>query len=109
MIVLIDVSLSHIFVFLLHHFSLCHPKCQVSCLLTGMYPGKSHGQGPWVSHETHRVEDSSSASRWIRSCSIVLIGDGDYRRAKATAREARVTGCVLLHLEVSPPSLYILG
>ena len=28
MIVLIDVSLSHLFVFLPHHFSICHPKCQ---------------------------------------------------------------------------------
>src|ERR1041385_3733227 len=27
-IVLIDVSLSHLFVFLPHHFSLFHPKCQ---------------------------------------------------------------------------------
>src|ERR1041385_4889943 len=25
--------------------------------LTGMYPGKSHGQGPWVSHERHRLDD----------------------------------------------------
>src|SRR4051812_20169504 len=25
---LIDVRLSHLFVFLFHHFSLCHPKCQ---------------------------------------------------------------------------------
>lgn len=28
MIVLIDVSLSHLFVFLPHHYSICHPKCQ---------------------------------------------------------------------------------
>src|SRR4051812_22699972 len=28
MIVPIDVSLSHLFVFLPHHFSPCHPKCQ---------------------------------------------------------------------------------
>ncbi len=28
MVVLIDVSLSHLFVFLPHHYSLCHPKCQ---------------------------------------------------------------------------------
>src|SRR4051812_49848800 len=34
MIVLIDVSLSHLFVFLPHHFSLCHPKCQ--CILLAL-------------------------------------------------------------------------
>ena len=28
MIVLIDVSLSHLFVFLPHHYSIRHPKCQ---------------------------------------------------------------------------------
>ena len=74
-----------------------------------MYPGKSHGQGPWVSHERHRLDDSSSANRRIRSCSMLLIGDGDYRGAKASARKARVTDCVLLNLDVSPPSPYILG
>src|ERR1041385_3612042 len=61
-----------------------------------MYPGKSHGQGPWVSHERHRLDDSSSDNRRIRSCSILLIGDGDYRGAKASAHKARVTDCVLL-------------
>ena len=28
MVVLIDVSLSHLFVFLPHHYSIFHPKCQ---------------------------------------------------------------------------------
>ena len=28
MVVLIDVSLSRLFVFLPHHYSICHPKCQ---------------------------------------------------------------------------------
>src|ERR1041385_8195242 len=43
--------------------------------LTGINPGKSHGQGPWVSHERHRLDDSSSANRKARSCSILLMGD----------------------------------
>src|SRR4051812_15446457 len=25
--------------------------------LTGINPGKSHGQGPWVSHRKHRLDD----------------------------------------------------
>src|SRR4051812_39953142 len=64
-------------------------------MVTGMYPGKSHGQGPWVNHERHRLDDISSANRRIRSCSILLLEDGDYRRAKASAHKARVTNCVL--------------
>src|ERR1041385_3226471 len=77
--------------------------------LSGINPGKSHGQGPWVIHERHRLDDSSSANRRKRSCSILLLGDGDYKKAKASAHKARVTDCVLIHLDVSPPSLYILG
>src|ERR1041384_927290 len=61
-----------------------------------MCPGKSHGQGTWFSHERNRLDDSSSAKRRIRSCSMLLIGDGDYRGAKASAHKARVTDCVLL-------------
>ena len=52
---------------------------------------------------------SSSANRRIRSCSILLIGDGDYREAEAGAHKSRVTDCVLVSLDVSPPSPYILG
>src|SRR4051812_2716036 len=43
--------------------------------LTGINPGKSHGQGPWVSHERHRLDDSSCANRRRRSCSILLLVD----------------------------------
>src|SRR4051812_38302196 len=43
--------------------------------VTRINPGKSHGQGPWVSHERRRLDDSSSANREARSCSILLIGE----------------------------------
>ena len=43
--------------------------------LKGINPGKSHGQGLWVSHERHMLDDSSSANRRIRSCSILLLVD----------------------------------
>ena len=52
---------------------------------------------------------SSSANRRICSCSILLIRDGDYREAGDSAHKARVTDCVLLNLDISPPSTYILG
>src|ERR1041385_8449068 len=39
---------------------------------------------------------SSLANRRIRSRSILLIGDGDYKGAKASAHKARVTDCVLV-------------
>jgi hypothetical protein len=77
--------------------------------VTGINPGKSHGQGPWVSHERHRLDDSSSANRRNRSCSILLLGDAITGKAKASAHKARVTDCVLDDLDVSPPSPYILG
>src|ERR1041385_749876 len=72
--------------------------------LTGINPGKSHGQGPWVSHERHRLDDSSSANRRRRSCSILLFGDAITGKAKASAHKARVTDCVLVELDVSPAS-----
>ena len=77
--------------------------------MTGINPGKFHGQGPWVSHERHRLDDSSSANWRIRSCSILLLVDVITEEAKASARKARVTDCVIDGLDASPPSLYILG
>ena len=26
-------------------------------MVTGINPGKSHGQGPWVNHRKHRLDD----------------------------------------------------
>src|SRR3954462_13394056 len=88
-------------------FFYAHAKWKAQ--MTGINPDKSHGQGPWVSHERHRLDDCSSPNRRRRSCSILLLEDGDYRRAKASAHKARVTDCVLDDLDVSPPSPYILG
>ena len=54
-------------------------------------------------------DDSLSANRRNRSCSILLLGDAVTGKAKASAHKARVTDCVLDDLDVSPPSPYILG
>ena len=77
--------------------------------MTGINPAKSHGQGPWVSHEMAQVGRCSSANRRSRSCSILFLGDTITGKAKAGAHKARVTDCVLDDLDVSPPSPYILG
>ena len=77
--------------------------------LTGISPGKSHGQGPWVSHEMAQIGRYSSAKWGSTSYSILLLGDAITGEAKASAHKARVTGCLLDNLDVSPPSLYILG
>ena len=74
--------------------------------VTGINPGKSHGQGPWVSHEMTQVGRCSSANRRSPSCSILLLEDAITGEAKASAHKARVTGCVLDDLDVSPPSPY---
>ena len=48
MIVLIDLSLPHLFVFLPHHYSLFHPKCQhillalIHCMSAQSRKGEDH-------------------------------------------------------------------
>ena len=48
MVVLIDVSLSHLFVLLPHHYYLCHPKCQhvllalIHCMSAQSRKGEDH-------------------------------------------------------------------
>src|SRR3954470_3624921 len=77
--------------------------------LTGINPGKSHGQGPWVRHERHRLDDGSWANRRKGSCSILLLGEMRLQGMPRLVRKARVTDCVVDSLDVSPPGLYILG
>src|ERR1041384_4167527 len=77
--------------------------------LTGINPDKSHGQGPWVSHERHRLDDSSSATRKARSCSILLIGE---MRLQWKPRPERSRPGLQVRLDifgVAPPSPYIPG
>src|SRR4051812_41373943 len=77
--------------------------------LTRISPGKSHGRGPWVSHEMAQVGRYSSANRRSTSCSILLLGDVITWEAKASAHKARVIDRLLDDLDASPPSPYILG
>ena len=48
MVVRIDVGLSHLFVFLPHHYSICHPKCQhilltlIHCMSAQNRKGEDH-------------------------------------------------------------------
>ena len=73
--------------------------------LMGINPGKSHGQGPWVSHDRHRLDDSSSANRRIRSCSVLLLGEMQLQGMPRLVRtrlglQMRLDGFV-----VNPPAL----
>ena len=87
------------------------PRAASSCpegSLTGINPGKSHGQGPWVSHERHRLDDSSSANKRIRSCSILLLGEMRIQGMPRLERTRLGLQMVLDGYDVSPPIPYIL-
>src|SRR4051812_2930844 len=77
--------------------------------LTGINPGKSHGQGPWVSHERHRLGDSSSAKRRTRSCSILLMREMRLQWISRLERSRLGLQMILDAFGVAPPSPYILG
>src|ERR1041385_5740372 len=77
--------------------------------MKGINPGKSHGRGPWVSHERHRLDDSSSANRRIRSCSILFLGEMRLQGMPRLVRTRLGLQMVLDDYDVSPPTLYILG
>ena len=66
--------------------------------MTGINPGKSHGQGPWVSHERHRLDDKLVGKQEDAFLLDIIDGEGAITvYAKAGALKARVTddlGCV---------------
>ena len=65
----------------------------------GINPGKSHGQGPWLSHERHRLDDKLvDKQEDTFLLDIIDQGDAITVEAKAGALKARVTddlGCVM--------------
>src|SRR3954466_2947782 len=77
--------------------------------LTGINPGKSHGQGPWVSHERRRLDDNSSANKEARSCSILLIGEMRLQRKPRLERSGLGLQVRFDVLGVAPPSPYMPG
>src|SRR4051812_32171225 len=78
-------------------------------LVTGTNPGKSHGQGRWVSHERHGLDDGASAKRKARSCSILLMGEMRLQWMPRLERSRLGLQMILVVLRVTPPSPYILG
>ena len=46
--------------------------------MTGINPGKSHGQGPWVSHERHRLDDKLFRKQEDTFLLDILIGKMHY-------------------------------
>ena len=60
--------------------------------MTGINPGKSHGQGPWVSHEKHRLDDKLVGKQEDTFLLDIIAGkDVIIVDAKAGALKARVT------------------
>ena len=73
-----------------HNSNLCssHRRCQ----LTGISPRKSHGQGPWVNHERHRLDDKLVGKQEDTFLlDILMMGVRFTMGAKAGALRARVT------------------
>ena len=66
--------------------------------LTGISPGKSHGQGPWVNYRKHRLDDKLVGKQEDTFLlDIIDGGDAITVDAKAGALKARVTdeiGCL---------------
>ena len=59
--------------------------------MTGINPGKSHGQGPWVSHERHRLDDKLVGKQEDTFLlDILMMGVRFTVDAKAGALRARV-------------------
>ena len=64
---------------------------------------------PGLVIEMAQVRRYSSANRRSSSCSILLLEEAITKEAEASAHRAKVVDCVLDDLDVSHPSLYILG
>ena len=60
--------------------------------MTGIGPGKSHGQGPWVSWRRHRLDDKLVGKQEDTFLLDILMNGGVITGdAKAGALKARVT------------------
>ena len=60
--------------------------------MTGINPGKSHGQGPWVSYRKHRLDDKLvDKQEDTFLIDILMMGVRFTMEAKAGALRARVT------------------
>src|SRR3954468_12079414 len=77
--------------------------------LTGINPGKSHGQGTWVSWRKHRLDDKlvgKQEDTFLLDILMMVVRIQGMPRQKRSGQRLQM---VLDGLCVAPPSLYILG
>ena len=77
--------------------------------MTGINPGKSHGQGPWVSYRKHRLDDKLVGKQEDAFLLDILMMVARLQRMPRLERSRLGLQMILDVLCVAPPSLYILG
>ena len=77
--------------------------------MTGINPGKSHGQGPWVSYRKHRLDDKLVGKQDDMFLLDILMMVVRLQGMPRLERSRLGLQMVLDVFGVAPPSLYILG
>ena len=77
--------------------------------MTGINPGKSHGQGPWVSYRKHRLDDKLVGKQEDTFLLDMLMKMVRLQWKTRLERSRLGLQMILDVLCVAPPSLYILG
>ena len=74
-----------------------------------MNPGKSHGQGPWVSHRKHRLDDKLVGKQEDTFLLDILMMEVRLQWMPRLERSRLGLQMILDVFGVAPPSLFILG
>ena len=77
--------------------------------LTGINPGKFHGQGPWVSHRKHRLDDKLVSKHEDTFLLDILMMEVRLQRMSRLERSRLGLQMILDVFSVAPPSPYMLG
>ena len=77
--------------------------------LTGINPGKSHGQGPWVSYRKHRLDDKLVGKQEDTFLLDILMTVVRLQWMPRLERSRLGLQMTLDGFGVAPPSPYILG
>src|ERR1043165_2975220 len=80
----------------------------MSCLM-GINPGKSHGQGPWVSWRKHRLDDKLIGKKEDTFLFDILMMMVRLQGMPRLERSRLGLQVILDSLCVAPPGLYIVG
>jgi hypothetical protein len=91
---------------------ICNPNLRSSHRrrqLTGINPGKSHGQGPWVSYRKHRLDDKLVGKQEDTFLLDILMMEVWLQWMPRLERSRLGLPMMLDVFCVAPPSLYILG